>query len=128
MRATADELAAVGCSKLSAIHAQFVPAIDAYEQTVDYVVANFKDDIRAVFAGSVPYLMLAGTVHGGWQLARAALVARAKKNAGEDVEFHQAKVTTARFYAEHILPRAAALKVAAVSGALGTLAMEEAAF
>ncbi|MEG0820538.1 MAG: acyl-CoA dehydrogenase [Burkholderiaceae bacterium] len=128
MRATADELAAVGCSKLSAIHAQFVPAIDAYEQTVDYVVANFKDDIRAVFAGSVPYLMLAGTVHGGWQLARAALVARAKKKAGEDVEFHQAKVTTARFYAEHILPRAAALKVAAVSGALGTLAMEEAAF
>lgn len=128
MRATLAELQGVGCSKCDAIAAQFGPAIDAYEATVDYVVANFKSDIKAVFAGSVPYLKLAGIVHGGWQLARSAIIARAKKKAGEDVEFHQAKVTTARFFAEHFLPQAQALKVAATSGALGTLTMDESAF
>jgi butyryl-CoA dehydrogenase len=42
------------------------------EAVVDFVVANVKSDIKSVFAGSVPYLKLAGMVLGGWQMARAA--------------------------------------------------------
>ncbi len=35
-----------------------------------------KAQPNAVFAGSVPYLMLAGNVVAGWQLARSLLVAQ----------------------------------------------------
>jgi 3-(methylthio)propanoyl-CoA dehydrogenase len=61
---------------------------------------------NAVFAGSVPYLMLAGNVMAGWQLARALLVAEDKLAAGEDTSFMKAKIATAHFYADHILSKA----------------------
>jgi hypothetical protein len=43
---------------------------------VDFVAGNTKASPNAVFAGSVPYLMLAGNLMAGWQLARALLVAQ----------------------------------------------------
>jgi alkylation response protein AidB-like acyl-CoA dehydrogenase len=97
----------------------------ALEQVVDYVVANVKSDVRAVFAGSVTYLKLAGIVLGGWQMARAALVAQGKLDAGEgDAAFYRAKIATARFYADHILSQAPGLRLAIVEGAAGVLALE----
>jgi hypothetical protein len=42
---------------------------------VDFVAGNTKASPNAVFAGSVPYLMLAGNLMAGWQMARALLVA-----------------------------------------------------
>lgn len=66
-------------------------------------------------AGATPYLRLAGTVLGGWMLARQALAAR-----GLDDDLHLAKVNTARFYAEHLLPQTGGLAVTATAGA-GTI-------
>ena len=55
----------------------------------------------------MPYLKLWGIVAGGWQMARAALIAKARLDGGaEDFDFYRAKIGTARFYAEHILPQA----------------------
>ena len=52
-------------------------------------------------AGSVPFLRLAGTALGGWLLARSALVAQAKLASRDgDPAFLEAKLITARFYAE----------------------------
>ena len=51
------------------------------------------------------------------ELARALMVAEDKLTAGEDTAFMQAKIATARFYAEHILPRTGALRAAIVNGA-----------
>ena len=53
-----------------------------------------------------------GRVCGGWQLARAALAAVGYSNDA----FYQARITTAAFYAEQILPKAAALLTAVKSG------------
>ncbi|MEO8154166.1 MAG: acyl-CoA dehydrogenase [Rhizobacter sp.] len=90
----------------------------AFEQVVDFVAAGTKGNPNAVFAGSVPYLMLAGNVMAGWQLARALLVAESQlKVTGGDSAFLQAKVTTARFYADHILSRVPGLRDAIVEGA-----------
>lgn len=90
---------------------------------VDFVVANTKGDPNAVFAGSVPYLKLAGIVLGGWQMARALLVAARKHD--EDPQFYGAKIATAQFYAEHVLPLATALEASIVSakGGEGVLAL-----
>ena len=92
---------------------------------VDFVVANTKGDPNAVFAGSVPYLKLAGIVLGGWQMARALLVAAGKRN--EDPSFYGAKIATAQFYAEHVLPLASALEASIVSakGGESVLALSE---
>ena len=132
MRKTESELAAHASGDLAAIRNQLGVAIGAFEEVVGYVASNAKSDIRAVFAGSVPYLMLAGTVIGGWNMARAALVAQAKISSGLEVEkrdpFYAAKITTARFYADHILTRAGGLRDAIVGGAEGVLALAEEAF
>jgi len=90
---------------------------------IDFVVANTKEDPNAVFAGSVPYLKLAGIVLGGWQMARALLVAAQKRD--EDPAFYSAKIATAQFYAEHVLPLASALEASIVNakGSEGVLAL-----
>ncbi|PMS35556.1 alkylation response protein AidB-like acyl-CoA dehydrogenase [Trinickia symbiotica] len=92
---------------------------------VGFVLSNAKRDPNAVFAGSVLYLQLAGIVLAGWQMARAMLAAAA--NESTDPSFYGAKIATARFYAEHVLPRAAALEVAILSakGGEGVLALSE---
>jgi 3-(methylthio)propanoyl-CoA dehydrogenase len=128
MRATADALAAAG-GDCAPIAGRLRDAVDAYVQVIDFVVREFKGgDVRAVYAGSVPYLKLAGIVHGGWQMARAALAASRRLAAGEDPDFHRAKIATARFFADHMLVTAASLAAAATEGSAGTLALTEAQF
>ena len=64
--------------------------------------------------------MLAGNVVAGWQLGRAYLAAHA---ATEDAAFMQAKMATARFYADHILCKAPGLRDSIVEGAHSVTAM-----
>ena len=133
MRQTEKELAgAVAGSTtgdLAAIRSEFAAGIKALEQVVDFIVANGKTNVQAVYAGAVPYLTLAGIVSGGWQMARAALVAQKKLAAREgDASFYQAKITTARFYADHVMTRAPGLRNTVVNGAAGVLALTEAQF
>jgi butyryl-CoA dehydrogenase len=127
MRATAAELDAAG-GDCAVIAGRLRTALDSYSEVVDFVVRDFKDDVRAVYAGSVPYLKLAGVVHGGWQMARAALAAQRLLAAGEDPDFHGAKIATARFFADHVLVTAGALAAAATEGSAGTLALAEEQF
>jgi alkylation response protein AidB-like acyl-CoA dehydrogenase len=62
---------------------------------------------------AVPFLKLAGTVLGGALMARAAAIgARALDGATPEREFYAAKIQTARFLAQNLLP--AALHLAAV--------------
>jgi len=97
----------------------------ALGHVVDYMVEHAKGDPRGAYAGSVTYLKLAGIVLGGWQMARAALVAQNKLDAGEgDAAFYRAKIATARFYADHILSQASGLRHAVTEGAAGVLALD----
>jgi len=98
------------------LHTQFEAAIQSYEDATNFVLAHAQTNIRAVFAGSVPYLMLAGTVHGGWHMARAALACLRHINAGDADAFHQQKLATAIFYGAHLLPRASSLNAAVQAG------------
>jgi 3-(methylthio)propanoyl-CoA dehydrogenase len=126
VRATEAELAEVQGDDFAAIRRELVAGSVALEAVVDYVVANVKSDIKGVFAGSVLYLKLAGIVLGGWQMARAALIAKQKLAAGEgDAAFLRAKIVTARFFADHILSQAEGLRTAIVDGSAGVLALPE---
>ncbi len=88
-------------------------------------------DLERAAAGATPYLRLFGTVVGGWLLARGALAATRRLSGGgeaEDRPFLEAKVATARFYADNILPRATAEAAAVTRGAASTLALNAAQF
>jgi len=76
-------------------------ARQSLEQVVMYILMNVKTDIKAVFAGSVPYLQICGLTLAGWQMARALL--EAEKLYDQDPNFYQAKINTAQFYAQHLL-------------------------
>ena len=99
---------------------------EALSIVVDYVVANTQDNANAVFAGSVPYLKLAGIVLAGWQMGRALLAAQALRD--QDPAFHDAKIGTARFFADHILTQAPGLAQAITEGADSVLSLSEAQF
>ena len=89
----------------------------AFEQVVEFVAGNAKASPNAVYAGSVPYLMLAGNVVAGWQMARALIVAENQLAGGHgDAPFLKAKVATAHFYAEHLLNKAPGLRDSIVEG------------
>jgi len=119
--ATEAELAAQGGGAALAVAKRLTAARLAFEDVVKFMATNTRANPNAAFAGSVPYLMLAGNLMAGWQMARALLVAEAALAAGDCGDFGpafmQAKVTTARFYAEHLLARAPGVRDAIVEGA-----------
>lgn len=126
MRGSALQLAAAGQADLKAIGTRLTAAIAAYEQVVDYIVAQSKANPRAVHAGSVTYVKLAGIVHGGWQLGRAALAAsKALAEGRDDAAFMRAKIGTARYFADHMLTQVGGLRDSIVDGHAGVLALAE---
>jgi len=104
-------------------------AAAALKSAVDWVVPAYGKASRAAHAASVPYLRLWGLVAGGWQLARGAQVAARllAENKG-DTTFYRGKVATARFYAECLLPQAAALARAITLGSESVLALSDEQF
>ncbi len=128
VEATIAELKANGSADALAVAKRLDAARLAYVDVVNFVAGNTKASPNAVFAGSVPYLMLAGNLMAGWQLARALLVAQAQIKAGVDVAFMQAKIITARFYADHLLSKAPGVRDSIVEGADSVTAMALDAF
>ena len=117
-----DVIAALDAARLQALSVPLAEAASALERCVDFVVAHWRSDLRAVLAGAVPLLLLFGRVAGGWQLARGALLAQQRLAAGEgDADFLRAKIVTARFYADHVLSECGGLAHMVCSGAAATL-------
>ncbi|MDH0899314.1 acyl-CoA dehydrogenase [Comamonas aquatica] len=113
---TEEQLRASGTAAAQAMALRLQAARAAFLDVVDFVAGKAKASPNAVYAGSVPYLMLTGNLVAGWQMGRALLVAQDKLAQGEDVAFMQAKVATAQFYAEHILTRTTSLRDSILAG------------
>ena len=128
MRKLDAQLAANKNADVSAARENLKRAVDGLAAATQWIVDTFPKDPNAVAAVSVPFLKLWGTVAGGWLMARAALIADAKLAGGGDADFCRAKIATARFYAEHILPQAAGLSSAVTTGSASVLALTEAQF
>jgi len=111
---------------IASIRASLAAGTKAVGECVDYIVATAGTDIKAAFAGAVPFLRLMGLVCGGWQMARAALVAEKKLAAGGgDPAFYKAKIATARFYSDHLLVQAPGLASIMVRGSAGVMAVPD---
>ena len=109
MRALAEELKAAPGDDMEAIRDGVLASAEALEEATIWVAQSVKAELVTALAGSVPFLRLAGTALGGWLLARSAVVAQNRLATRDgDPAFMEAKLITARFYAEVILPPALA--------------------
>jgi len=121
---TEAELMKSGSAAASVVLKHLTAARLAFIDVVNFVAGNTKTSPNAVFSGSVPYLMLAGNLMAGWQMARSLLVAENQLAIGvEDAAFMQAKIITAHFYAEHLLCKAPSMCGSIVEGAASVTAL-----
>ncbi|HWK45617.1 MAG TPA: acyl-CoA dehydrogenase [Stellaceae bacterium] len=128
MRALDPELAAQQGDDLATIRGLLTEGIDALATATGRLIETWGDDPAAAAAGSVAYLKLFGTVAGGWLMAKAALAAQAAlRQPGSDARFNEAKLMTARYFAEQYLPGAAAL-LPAIAGGRTVMAFDIEAF
>jgi alkylation response protein AidB-like acyl-CoA dehydrogenase len=110
---------------IQALRAQLAKGVQAVSECVDYILATAGKDPRTAFAGAAPFLKLMGIVCGGWQMARAALIAERKLAVSEDKPFLEAKIKTARFFGDHVLSQASGLRDAVVGGGSTVMALGE---
>jgi alkylation response protein AidB-like acyl-CoA dehydrogenase len=86
-------------------------------------------DPNSAGAGAYAYMQLMGLVSLGWMwLKMAGAAARLKDEAGADAAFLDAKIATARFFAERELVAAGALRRKVEAGAESLMALPEEAF
>ena len=128
IEATERQLLTQGGAAAKAVAKRLKAARGAFVDVVNFVAGNTKASPNAVFAGSVPYLMLAGNLVAGWQMGRSLLVAEEELLKGNDAAFMQAKITTAVFYADHLLSKAPGLRDSIVEGADSVTALALEAF
>ncbi|HEY8243940.1 MAG TPA: acyl-CoA dehydrogenase [Casimicrobiaceae bacterium] len=122
--AVANRLGSSPDPDLQAIGVRLAAAEAALQRAIDWIVPAFAQNTRVAHAGAVGYLRLWGTVAGGWQMARAAEIAKQKLAAREgDPGFWNAKVTTARYYSDALLPWSEAYAALATGGGEAAVAL-----
>jgi acyl-CoA dehydrogenase len=118
MRQTLDELNAAGSPELKTTSALLRGGIDALDRAVQFVVNTGATDLKRALAGAAPLLRLFGIVCGGWQMARAALIATRQLTAGRgESGFYRTKLLTGQFYGANVLSEADSLAYAVTNGA-----------
>jgi len=87
-----------------------IEALTMLRDATEVLRAQSAETPARAYAVAVPYLHLCGRVLGGALMARGAAIAGARLAAGSgDQKFYRAKLQTARFYAEYLLPQSLSL-------------------
>ena len=124
IQATADEL--LRQEGLAGLGAALKQGVAEGSEARQWIMDHAQEDRNVAGAVGVNYLMLLGYVCGGWVLGLSALKAQQLLKAGTgDRSFLEAKLVTARFYCEHLLPRAGACLVTMKAGSESMMALSE---
>ena len=113
---------------LSDVGRQLGVALADLETATEWMLENYDNNAQAAHAGAVPYLLLTGTVTGGWMMARAAQIAQRQIDAGSQDTFLQAKLATARYFAAHQLPKTMGYCSTITEGSDAVLSLDESLF
>jgi 3-(methylthio)propanoyl-CoA dehydrogenase len=114
---------------IRALRTHLAAGVQALAESVDFILQTAGKDPNAAFAGAVPFLKLMGIVAGGWQMARAALISERKlSDKSGDEGFYSAKISTARFFGDHVLAQAPGLAATVASGAAAVMALTDEQF
>ena len=112
MASDAAEIGGSGNADVAATGQALAASTRALEQATGWMLATGPADICKASAHAVPYLTLFGNTVGGWLMGKAAAAAAdegANGRNGSGADWCQAKIKTARFYADHILSRSGGL-------------------
>ena len=127
--ATARALAESDRAELQAIGRRLDAGLKAWSEATDWLLANAKTGVSGVLTAAVPYLDLAVIVSGGWLMGKAALAAAGYLEKGEgDLPFYKAKLASAAFYADQMLPQAAAKAATVMAGDVALAGMGDELF
>jgi hypothetical protein len=100
------------------MRAALADANAALREATDWLLTHGVDDPTDALAGASPYLRMFGLVTGGWLHARAALAAADLAGSEGDRDgFCAARIVSARFYCEQLLPQARGLLGSVTAGA-----------
>ncbi|PCI49248.1 MAG: acyl-CoA dehydrogenase [Alphaproteobacteria bacterium] len=103
--------------EFSGLGKNLADAIAATRETAEWILACHMDNMRSALAGSSPFLRLFSVTVGCYLLAKGAVVARNRlDNGDQETDFLEAKIITARFYAEQIVPPTIGLKASIMAG------------
>jgi 3-(methylthio)propanoyl-CoA dehydrogenase len=108
-----------GGDDLAGVRAHLAEALTTVTETTDWLMENGLADPRNALAGATPYLRMFSLLTAGWLMARQALAAKAALDEGgpaSDPAYLQAKVATATFFCEQILPAVAGLRAPVTAG------------
>ncbi|MEA1028078.1 acyl-CoA dehydrogenase [Pseudomonas sp. N-137] len=126
---TLGRLAVHQNNELLEIECNLRKGVELLRRATDWAILNYSRQPLVVLGGGVSLLQLCGIVAGGWQMARAALVALNHIESGKGhADFLRRKLLSARFYAAHVLPQVAGLAEVAMRGGEFVMAMDDAAF
>ena len=101
----------------------------ALQQATAHLATVSMTDPEEAGAAATDYLRLLGLVALGFMWARSAKIAAEKMpSANGDAGFYQAKLTTAQFFMERLLPQSGALWSSIKAGKESMMALDEAAF
>lgn len=124
MQALDEALAGAGAA-LKPIRDAFAAGVRALRDSARVILEGSAQDENLAGAAAFNFLMLLGTVGGGWQMARSALIAARGSSPAASPRFLRTKLATARVYADQILPRAQAYAQAVAAGSASIMAFEE---
>ncbi len=127
VRSTVEELAGAG-DAFGPMHRELAVAVDSVEQATAWLMERGLADPVDALAAATPYQRLLATTVGGWMMARSALAAGRLLAAGTDGDddlagLLEAKVITARFFADHLLPEVRGLLPAVTAGGADVMAL-----
>ena len=126
MRQSLNDLGGTAGDDARAVRTSLERGLDSLSSVTGWLLEAAGRDIREAAVGASPYLRLFGTVAGGWLMGRAAVAAARKLGrANGDAGFLEAKLKTARFYADNVLPQAGALAASVTEGGSATLSIDE---
>jgi len=116
--ATIAELEAT--TELKALAAPLQAGLESLQAVTNWIFENGLADPKEALSGATPYLEMFGVVTGGWFSARMALAAQGELNDGsDDVAYLKARISSAAFFIEQLVPRAAGLAASVTAGASG---------
>jgi len=101
---------------LAPIGAALAKAVATLQEAGTFVLTRLMESPNDALAAATPFTEMFGIVAGGWMHGLSALAVRRADPEGKDA-FLQAKIGTARFYADQVLPMTAGLLGAVTAGA-----------
>lgn len=114
--------------ELARIKSSLSRSLAGLKATTQWFFDHASEDPYLAGSVGVNYLMQAGNVICGWLMARSAIIAQQHIEAGDESVFYRNKISTAVFFAEHILPRSDGLKLTVLAGSTSAMSISVDAF